>query len=473
MKNFHFIGYAARLVVVAVFSFVLFSCSKEEIPLPKSDKAELVSVAFTKAANPSLTSDAQAYRNGMVFYITLPEGVAINSLKPDLIISPGATATINNVPVNTTQSSVDFSGVVKVVVTSESGKNLTYKILVKNGRKDLDGLIYSFMTRYSIPGMSFAISRNEQIVYASGVGLAVVESDTRTTPGHLFRLASVSKQFTTLCIMKLYEAGKLNITDKVFGQGGLLEQEYSDVTISPMASRVTVQHLLQHTSGWKSNPDPMFTSSFSGQSLDQRIKYVLTSPQVEPGTEFSYFNMGFGMLGKIIEKLSGKKFEEYLKEVLLEAGISDIHVGKDRNGRRANEVVYYSQDGTNGYGNDMDVIAAAGGVIASTEQMLRLLFHVDGLPGVADIITPQTRNMMLTPCPVYNRYALGWRMNHTYYPESWYHSGNLAGTATMWVMGPGVNCVILCNSRSYISGFDDELYGLLRDVFNIAKSATW
>src|SRR5690606_21468864 len=146
--------------------------------------------------------------------------------------------------------------------TSESGKNLTYIILVKNGRKDLDGLMYSFMTRYSIPGMSFAISRNEQIVYASGVGLAVVESDTRTTPGHLFRLASVSKQFTTLCIMKLYEAGKLNITDKVFGQGGLLEQEYSDVTISPMASRVTVQHLLQHTSGWKSNPDPMFTSSF-------------------------------------------------------------------------------------------------------------------------------------------------------------------------------------------------------------------
>ncbi|NCB98864.1 MAG: class A beta-lactamase-related serine hydrolase, partial [Bacteroidia bacterium] len=197
--------------------------------------------------------------------------------------------------------------------------------------------------------------------------------------------------------------------------------------------------------------------------------------QVEPGTTFSYYNMGFGMLGKIIEKVTGKDYETYLKEVLATAGITDIHVGGDRSQRRTNEVVYYSQDGTNGYGNDMGVIKAAGGVIASTEEMMKMLFHIDGLPSVPDIISPSTRAEMLTPSPVYNRYGLGWRMNHSYYPGAYYHGGNLAGTATMWVMGStgNINCIILCNSRSYISTFDDELYGLMKDVINLASNTTW
>ena len=64
------------------------------------------------------------------------------------------------------------------------------------------------------------------------------------------------------------------------------------------------------------------------------------------GTTYSYYNMGFGILGKVIEKISGKAYEVYLNEVLAQAGITDIHVGGDKSQRRSNEVVYYSQDGT-------------------------------------------------------------------------------------------------------------------------------
>src|SRR5690606_10592386 len=152
------------------------------------------------------------------------------------------------------------------------------------------------------------------------------------------------------------------------------------------------------------SPDPMFTGSFSGQTLDQRINYVLSSAQNEPGTKFSYYNMGYGILGKVIEKTSGKKFETYMKEVLAEAGVTDIHVGKDRGGKRTNEVVYYSQEGTNGYANDMEVIAAAGGVIASTEQMLKLLPYIDGKSNVPDILNPEIRTLMLTSSTA-NTYA--------------------------------------------------------------------
>ena len=213
----------------------------------------------------------------------------------------------------------------------------------------------------------------------------------------------------------------------------------------------------------------MFTSSFNGQSLTDRIKYVLKSPQAEPGIKFSYYNMGYGILDKVIEKTSGKKYEVFLKEVLAEAGITDIHVGKDRAGKRTNEVVYYSQDGNNGYANPMEVIEAAGGIIASTEQLLKLQYYIDGRSNIPDILTPEIRTLMLTKSGS-NTYALGWRMNHRLFPTSWYHGGNLAGTATFWVMGPEYNCVILCNSRSYLPGFDDEFYYISEKLLTHAAS---
>jgi CubicO group peptidase (beta-lactamase class C family) len=472
MNKNTFSGSFLRVLTIAFLSLYVISCTKEEIfVVPgKSDYNDLSGFTFKRSDNANFTEDCVPHIAGTTFYITVPEGANLTSLKPTITASPKATVHINGTLVPATPGNYDFTNTAKVVVTSESGKTKEYKLLVQQGRRNLDLMVYSFMTKYSIPGMSVAVSKGEQIVYKTGLGFAIVEEGVRTKPNHLFRLASVSKQFTTMCIMKLMEQGKLSVEDRVFGAGGILAAEFP--IVSSRAATVTVRHLLEHTSGWTSNPDPMFTSSFKGQTLDQRIGYVLTSDQSIPGTAYSYFNMGFGILGKIIEKLSGKNYDVFLKEVMALAGITDVHVGGDRLQKRANEVVYYSQDGTNGYGNEMPVIAAAGGVIASTEEMLKLIFHIDGKTTIPDIISPSTRTLMLTPSAAYNRYALGWRMNHTYYPNSWYHGGNLAGTATIWVMGPEYSAVILCNSRSYISGFDDELYGLIKDVLAFA-AATW
>ena len=575
----------AALVFLAL---AIVSCSREEPEEILSDRADLISFVLSKADNPSLSANLHGIRNRNLFYMTVPEGVDLTSLKPSLTVSPGATVRINNVPVTSNVNNtatgtsdynpganisdsnlsakssgsnspagsssdplasgsssgplasgnssdplasgsssdplasgsssdplatrsipaVDFTRVVTVEVTAENGKTLQYKLLLKNGRQEFDNLVYLFMAKYDIPGISFAFSKNEEIIYRSGLGFAITETEERTTPGHLFRLASISKQFTTLCILKLYEAGKLTLDDRVFGTGGILELEYADVT--PRAAAVTIRHLLQHTSGWGNDPDPMFSSTFTGKTLDQRIRDMLGSSQAEPGTVFTYNNMGFGILGEVIKKVSGQPYEEYLKTVLSEAGITDIHVGKDQAGRRSNEVVYYSQNGYNGYANPMDVIAAAGGVIASTEQMLQLLFHIDGRPIVPDIIKAETFVQMLTPSAIYARYALGWRRGHKFFPDAAYHSGNLAGTAVMWVMGStpgtsstatiagnataispaatagyataispsatagsGVNCVVLCNSRSYMTDpdgttFDDGLYILMGELYNLA-----
>jgi len=272
--------------------------------------------------------------------------------------------------------------------------------------------------------------------------------------------------------MKLYEEGKLTVDDTVFGPGGHLEQEFPNVKATDKAAKVTIRDFLSHTSGWPSDPDPMFTSGFKGKTLDERILYMLDIEPGARGVNHDYYNLGFGVLGKIVEKISGKKFEVFMKEILATAGVTDIHVGGDRSQRRANEAVYYSQDGTNGYGNEMDVIAAAGGIIASSREMLKVLYHIDGLPNIPDIITPETRTLFLTKHEFCERYALGWRTNHWRYPGAVFHTGNLAGTAVMWVMEPRYNCVILCNSRSYIDGVNDNLYYLMTDLLKEAK-ITW
>src|SRR5690606_20167616 len=170
-----------------------------------------------------------------------------------------------------------------------------------------------------------------------------------------------------------------------------------------------------------------------------------------------------------------KEYETYLKEVLAKAGITDIHVGGNRAQRRSNEVVYYSQGGSDGYLNDMNVIAAAGGIIASTEQLLQLLPYIDGRDNIPDLLSKETRDLMFTPSSVSSStiYALGWRGGHRLFPDSYFHGGNLAGTAVMWVVGPKYNVVMLANSRSYESGFDDAIYYLLENLIKQADVTNW
>ena len=460
---FHKVG------MIAVFALVLVSCSKEKADAPAtSNLKELINVEISKKDNTSYSQDGYVFKRNDVVYVTVPQGADMSKVTMDLKISPKATVTFDGRPVPNLTGTFDLTETKKIIVTSESGSPRVYHILAQPGIKEFDQLIYDFKEKFSIPGVSIAISKTStsEIVYKSGIGHSDETTLLRTKPNHLFRLGSVSKQFTSIAIMKLIQQGKFNVESKVFGPEGILKDEYTE--ISPMAAKVTVRQLLDHTSGWESNPDPMFTTSFKGQTLSERIKYVLKSPQGEPGTKYSYFNMGYGILGKVIEKAAGKKYETFLKEVLAEADITDIHVGKDRAGKRVNEVVYYSQDGYNGYANEMDMIAAAGGIIASTEQLLKLQYYIDGRSNIPDILTPEIRNLMLTKSGS-NTYALGWRMNHRLFPGAWYHGGNLAGTAAFWVMGPEYNTVILCNSRSYLPGFDDELYYISEKMIKHAE----
>lgn len=470
------IYFKKHLAFLLFFALVLAGCSKDSvIENPDADNARLTNFSLQKSSNPSLSSNIAGVSGSDIIYITVPEGCNLSSLVPTFKIGQGASVTINNIPVESGVTSCDLSNTSKLIVTSESGTTKTYTLLARNGDPKIDIMVYTFMTRHSLPGVSVAISMDEETVYKAGYGFSVVETQTRVTPQTLFRLASMSKQQTALAIMTLYENGKLAMDDKVFGKGGILEPVFGDEGILDGAKGVTVQHLLEHTSGWATDPVYPSNAVYFNKPLKDRVEFLIknVTQNTAPGTNHDYNNLNFAVLGMIVEQLTGMAYEDYLAEYVHKpAGVKNIVVsGNTKETRLPNECVYYGQDGKDPYGNDMIVSKAAGGMAANVEELMKLMAAIDYGTKVPDILKKETLDLMYTPSSATNRYAKGWRVNYPYI-TTWgpYHGGTLGGTCTIWARGKNnVNGVVLCNSRSYNLSIDDDMWEMLEDIQKLFK----
>lgn len=136
-----------------------------------------------------------------------------------------------------------------------------------------DALISDFMTTYEIPGLGIAISKDGKLIYHRGFGHSDLNGSESVYPYNLFRIASISKPVTSIAIMKLYQEGLLNMNDKVFGTGGLLENHPFLSTATITDNRIydiTVQNLLEHSAGWNRdiscfpNPTSPYPWQFGG-----------------------------------------------------------------------------------------------------------------------------------------------------------------------------------------------------------------
>lgn len=475
MKNSFLKRKIKTLIVLSSFLLVLASCSKKDDIAPGSNPPtttlsnakEIVAVNILKSENSSFTGDGYAYRSGAKVYITIPLGANLSAIKVTFNLSAKASVKIDGLTLTGNTGTLDLSKTITAIVTAEDGSSTTYTLLAQLGIKEIDAMIYPFIEKYGIPAASYAIAKNsiENVVYKNASGYSKVETKERATPNHLFRLASMTKQHTAIAIMSLIQQGKMGINDLVFGPTGLLKASFPSV--GPMSAKVTVKHLLEHTAGYTG--DPMFTSSYAGQTLDQRIQAMLNSAQSEPGTKYYYYNMGYGTLGKVVEAVSGKDYETYLKEIYAPLGISRLRLASATAANvPSDEAVCYPQENSTAYGNDMNVMKAAAGVAVTTDDLFKILYAVDGGAIRPDILTPAIRTLMFTPSDAFSGYAKGWRTNHTLF-SGYYHGGNLAGTGTFWIYGTEYSVAILLNSRSNNDAFDTDLIVLTNNIMKKAK----
>lgn len=313
----------------------------------------------------------------------------------------------------------------------------------------MEAAAVTFMEKHHVPGLSVAIAKEGRLVYAHGFGVADKERKEEVTPNHLFRIASLSKPITATVIFRLIEKQKLRLSDKVFGPKAILGTEYGQLPYKQHVAEITVEHLLTHTAGgWQNDiNDPMFRHTEADQK--QLIALTIASQPLQnpPGRHFAYSNFGFCILGRVIEKLTGKPYAEAVQEeVLSPCGISGMRIGGNTRAERApREVIYYSQDGSDPYGMNLRRTDSHGGWLATATDLARFLVHVDKFPTKRDILRPNTIDMMTAVSASSPGYAKGWCVNKY---GNWWHTGSLPGTIAIMVRTAQQFCwAALANTR--------------------------
>jgi len=155
------------------------------------------------------------------------------------------------------------------------------------------------------------ISKGDQILYKKAFGKANIELDVDMKPEYVFRLGSVTKQFTAALILKLAEQGKLSLQDDI----------HKYLRDFPQKQKViTIEALLTHTSGVINYTGlPGFTEELKRKDLSpkQLVDLFAAEPlEYEPGTDYKYSNSGYILLGYIIEKITGKTYRECIDETI-------------------------------------------------------------------------------------------------------------------------------------------------------------
>ena len=317
----------------------------------------------------------------------------------------------------------------------------------------IDNGITSFMENNNTPGISLALMKDARLVFARGYGQSDHVSGNRAAPLDRYRIASISKPITAAAILQLTEETDLNLDDLVFGVGDTaLGVEYGNGRYSEWEKQITIRQLLNHTSGW-TRDDPLWNNAY-GQDHDAIMDWSLdqNSPSSEPGSSYTYNNLNYHALARVIEKYAGASYEDYCRQTLLtRCGITTMELGKQRlEDRKEREVRYYDSQYDPYTVIDPERMDANGGWIATAVDLLLFLRRVDNLPFPGDILTTYSLDAMRTGSAAKANWGLGWTWNTNRTWEG--HNGCMTGTSSFLVnREDGLAYAVLANKRTSCS----------------------
>jgi N-acyl-D-amino-acid deacylase len=359
-------------------------------------------------------------------------------------------------------------------------------------------LFTQFLPEHAIPGSGVAVTRDGKLVYARGFGYADVEAKKPVQPHSLFRLASVSKPITAVGVLTLVERGQLKLEDPVLKHLSLQPFVDPKRDRDPRWEKITVLHCLQHTGGWdrdkKGGFDPIGMPREIRKAMQLKapprpedlVRYMMGLPlDFDPGTKMVYANVGYLILGRVIEAVTGEKYEAWIKRHILEPiQAKSLSLGRALPEHRSgDEVKYYDSkklrepclyppregqlvpipDG----GENLESYEAHGGWISSPIDMVRFAAAFD-YERKSPLLTAATiKDMWARPLgPAGTRgdkkpkavyYGCGWEVRpipKTGRANAW-HSGWISGSSTLLVRRfDGFNWAILFNTELTPRGKD-------------------
>ncbi len=315
----------------------------------------------------------------------------------------------------------------------------------------IDALAAETLAHPGAAGLSIAVARGDRILLNKGYGQADLELGVPATEASVFRIASVTKQFTAAAILRLAEQGRLALDD-----------DFTKYVDYPTHGRtVTIRHLLTHTSGIKSYTDvPGFFET--GTALDLPPEKVLDPVrnlplEFEPGTRWAYSNTGYHLLGMIIERVSGVPYAQYLQDQLftphdLVHTRYDVRSALIPGRARGYDVI----DGApaNAPYLSMTVPYSSGGLLSTAGDLVRWqLALVSG-----QVVSPDSYAQMTTPATLADgsstRYGYGLFLSDVDGHPNFMHEGGIPGfnSILVYFTNEKLSIAVLSNSPTASAG---------------------
>ena len=321
---------------------------------------------------------------------------------------------------------------------------LPVAMIAQSLESNLDNL---FNEKYSSdgPGATVLVAKDGQVLYRKAYGLANLELGIPMKPENVFELGSITKQFTAVAILMLEEQGKLSIGDK-------LSKYISDY---PEGEKVTIEHLLNHTSGIQSYTD---MQSFMSQARvdmtpTELIDVFKNEPMnFQPGEQWRYNNSGYILLGYIIEEVSGMSYEDFVEKNIFEKlGMENSYYGSKTEVIKNRAWGYQPTEG--GYQNanylSMTLPYAAGSLMSTVDDMLKWeqAIHNNTLISESSKQRAFSNSKLNNDNPTY--YGYGWSIDEIQGVPTIEHGGGIFGYTTYAVYVPSEDlyAVVLSNSN--------------------------
>ncbi len=282
-------------------------------------------------------------------------------------------------------------------------------------------------------GATALISKKGQIIYKKAFGMANLELNVPMQTENVFRIGSISKQFTAVAILQLMEQGKLSLQDDI-------TKFIPDYPTH--GHKITIEHLLTHTSGIQSYTNMIEFAPISrlDKKPEELIQFFKNQPmEFAPGTKWNYNNSGYFLLGYIIEKVSGKTYPEYIEENIFKAlGMHNSYYGSDSKIIK-NRAAAYGKD-NKGFVNaeplSMTLPYAAGSLQSTVED----LYKWNQAVHTYKLVKKETLDKAFTPYVLTDGkktdYGYGWGIDNIQGSTAIQHGGGIPGFLTMGIYLP-------------------------------------
>ena len=321
--------------------------------------------------------------------------------------------------------------------------------------QQLDSFMRASYGAHAFNGMAF-VARHDSILLQKGYGYRDAEKQVLHDSLSLFQIGDLSKSFTAICILQLKEQGRLKLSDKLSRYFPFYQ--YGD--------QVTIENLLTHTGGiWECSKDAAFmTTIYSGHLTETAFWELVGNKPLDfkPGTEFSYSNTGYMILGYLLEKVTGRTYWQVVREgIFRKAGMRSSgfdFAGSNSRYRSVGYEALFANPRDPARTVDSSYSFAAGAIYSTVGD----LYRYNKALQAGKLISPASMKKAFTP--VLQQYGYGWSIDSVPPMRVIEHQGSTPGFLSILAMVPETKtCIILLsNSRDQDVSLPDTYMGLLK-----------